>query len=116
MIRRNVLPLICAEKKLAPRTHQDWQSEEVKAEELRLLYVALTRAMNRCYIYLPEQKTEKSPLAHLFESSNGGSLFDQVTAFAQSSKGCVSASSEPGELSLGPGRNAPNHNASVPSL
>ncbi len=87
-------------KKAGAKQHQDWQSEEVRAEELRLLYVALTRAMNRCYIYLPGEKTDKSPLAHLFESSTGGSLFDQVTAFAQSSKGCVSASSEPGE----PGR------------
>jgi exodeoxyribonuclease V beta subunit len=86
-------------KKAGARQHQDWQSEEVKAEELRLLYVALTRAMNRCYIYLPGQKTEKSPLAHLFESSNRVSLFDQVTAFAHSSRGCVSASSEPGEPS-----------------
>jgi exodeoxyribonuclease V beta subunit len=87
-------------KKAGARQHQDWQSEEVRAEELRLLYVALTRAMNRCYIYLPEEKTDKSPLAHLFESSNRGSLFDRVTAFAHSSKDCVSASSEPGE----PGR------------
>ncbi|HWM23543.1 MAG TPA: exodeoxyribonuclease V subunit beta [Chthoniobacterales bacterium] len=87
-------------KKAGAKQHQDWQSEEVIAEELRLLYVALTRAMNRCYIYLPGQRTEKSPLAHLFESSAGGSLFDRVTAFAQSSKGSVSASSEPGE----PGR------------
>ncbi len=53
-------------KKAGAKQHQDWQSEEVRAEELRLLYVALTRAMNRCYIYLPEEKTEKSPLAHLF--------------------------------------------------
>jgi exodeoxyribonuclease V beta subunit len=86
-------------KKAGTRQHQDWQSEEVKAEELRLLYVALTRAMNRCYIYLPGERTDKSPLAHLFESSNDESLFDRVRAFAQSSKRCVSASSEPGEPS-----------------
>jgi exodeoxyribonuclease V beta subunit len=66
---------------------------------LRLLYVSLTRAMNRCYIYLPRERTDKSPLSHLFESSNDESLFDRVRAFAQSSKGCVSASSEPGEPS-----------------
>lgn len=89
-------------KKAGAKQHQDWQSEEVKAEELRLLYVSLTRAMNRCYVYLPGQRTEKSPLAHLFESSNGGTLFDQVTAFAQSSRGCVSASSEPDEPSRVP--------------
>jgi exodeoxyribonuclease V beta subunit len=86
-------------KKAGAQQHQDWQSEEVRAEELRLLYVALTRAMNRCYIYLPEEKTDKSPLAHLFASSKKDSLFAQVTAFAQSSKGCASASSEPGEPS-----------------
>jgi len=78
-------------KKAGTKQHQDWQSEEVKAEELRLLYVALTRAMNRCYIYLPEERTDKSPLAHLFESSKDESLFDQVRAFAKSSKGCASA-------------------------
>ncbi|HEV2840011.1 MAG TPA: exodeoxyribonuclease V subunit beta [Chthoniobacterales bacterium] len=83
-------------KKGGAQKHRDWQSEEVKAEELRLLYVALTRAMNRCYIYLPGQRTEKSPLAYLFESSNGGSLFEQVSSFAEASKGNVSVSSDPG--------------------
>ena len=70
-------------KKAGAQQHQDWQSEEVRAEELRLLYVALTRAMNRCYIYLPGEKTDKSPLAHLFSSPKKDSLFDQVRAFAQ---------------------------------
>jgi exodeoxyribonuclease V beta subunit len=86
-------------KKSGARQHQDWQSEEVRAEELRLLYVALTRAMNRCYIYLPEEKTDKSPLAHLFASSKKEPLFAPVRAFALSSNGCASASSEPGEPS-----------------
>jgi exodeoxyribonuclease V beta subunit len=84
-------------KKAGAKQHQDWQSEEVRAEELRLLYVALTRAMNRCYIYLPEEKTDKSPLAHLFAPSRKDSLFDQVRAFAQSSNGCAFASSDPAE-------------------
>ncbi len=84
-------------KKAGAKQHQDWQSEEVRAEELRLLYVALTRAMNRCYIYLPEEKTDKSPLAHLFAPSKKESLFDQVRGFAQTSEGCVSASSEPAQ-------------------
>ena len=80
--------------------HRDWQSEEVKAEELRLLYVAVTRAMNRCYIYLPDQNTEKSPLEQLFQSSDKGSLVDRVIEFAGSSKGSVTAStSEPAGLS-----------------
>jgi len=88
-------------KKAGAAEHREWQSEEVKAEELRLLYVALTRAMNRCYIYLPEERTDKSPLAHLFEPSHDESLFDQVRAFAKSSKGCVSASSTASEPSRG---------------
>ena len=84
-------------KKACAQQHLDWQSEQVRAEELRLLYVALTRAMNRCYIYLPGEKTDKSPLAPLTSLPRPpkSSLFDQVCAFAQSSKGCASASSEP---------------------
>ena len=80
-------------KKAGARQHQDWQSEEVKAEELRLLYVALTRAMNRCYIYLPGQRTEKSPLAQLFQPAADGSLVNRVIEFARSSNGCADASS-----------------------
>jgi len=72
--------------------HKDWQSEEARAEELRLLYVAVTRAKNRCYIYLPDQKTQKSPLAQLFQAADEESLVDQVIAFAGSSKGHVAAS------------------------
>ncbi|MEY2563167.1 MAG: exodeoxyribonuclease beta subunit [Verrucomicrobiota bacterium] len=71
--------------------HKEWQSEEVQAEELRLLYVAVTRAMNRCYIYVPDQKSEKSPLAQLFQSPEKGSLIDPVVEFAASSKGAVVA-------------------------
>jgi exodeoxyribonuclease V beta subunit len=72
--------------------HRNWQSEEIKAEELRLLYVAVTRAMNRCYIYLPDQNTDKSPLEQLFQSSDkGSSLVDGVLEFARASNGCVAA-------------------------
>jgi exodeoxyribonuclease V beta subunit len=87
-------------KKAGAEKHQEWQSEEVKAEELRLLYVAVTRAMNRCYIYLPDKNIDKSPLAQLFPPSADGLLVNQVIAFAQSSNGSVAASAaEPGELS-----------------
>ena len=103
-------------KKAGAQQHQDWQSEEVRAEELRLLYVALTRAMNRCYIYLPEEKTDKSPLAHLFASSIKDSLFAQVSTFAQSSKGCASASTDPGKPSRVQDETPLSHNTSAPSL
>jgi exodeoxyribonuclease V beta subunit len=73
--------------------HREWQSEEVKAEELRLLYVAVTRAMNRCYIYLPDQKTEKSPLEQLFQLANNAKLVDEVVSFAGSLDGSVAAAS-----------------------
>ena len=72
--------------------HKEWQSEEARAEELRLLYVAVTRAKNRCYIYLPDQKIDKSPLAQLFHPSANGSLVSQVMEFAEASNGCVDAS------------------------
>jgi len=79
--------------------HRAWQSEEVRAEEFRLLYVAVTRAKNRCHIYLPDQKIDKSPLAQLFQPADQGSLVNQVVEFARSSNGCVDASSpEHGEL------------------
>jgi exodeoxyribonuclease V beta subunit len=79
-------------RKAGAEKHRNWQSAEVRAEEQRLLYVAVTRAMNRCYIYLPDQKIDKSPLAQLFPTSAEGSLVNEVTAFARSSKGCVAAS------------------------
>ena len=72
--------------------HRNWQSEEVRAEEQRLLYVAVTRAMNRCYVYLPEQGTDKSALEQLFQPESGKSLADRVMAFARSSKSSVAAS------------------------
>jgi exodeoxyribonuclease V beta subunit len=67
--------------------HRDWQSEEARAEEVRLLYVAVTRAKNRCHIYLPDQKIDQSPLAQLFQPSANGSLVNQVIEFAKSSNG-----------------------------
>jgi exodeoxyribonuclease V beta subunit len=79
-------------KKAGAEEHREWQSEEIRAEELRLLYVAVTRAMNRCYIYLPDKNIDDSPLAQLFPASVDGSLVNEVLAFAKSSKGCVAAS------------------------
>ena len=51
------------------KQHRAWQSEETIAEELRLLYVAMTRAQNRCYVYLPEE-IDKSPLAQLLQPAD----------------------------------------------
>ena len=79
-------------RKAGAEKHRNWQSEEVRAEEQRLLYVAVTRAMNRCYIYLPDQETDKSPLEQLFQPTGEKSLVDRITAFAHSSEGTVTAS------------------------
>lgn len=47
--------------------------DEVRAEEQRLLYVALTRAKHRCYIVTGSiRDAEKSPLGHLLGASRQG--------------------------------------------
>ena len=48
------------DKQDGEQQHQDWHSEETRAEELRLAYVAMTRAMNRCYVYVPRRNASWS--------------------------------------------------------
>jgi exodeoxyribonuclease V beta subunit len=70
-----------------------WQTEEIISEEVRMLYVAVTRAKNRCTIHLGDiKKSEQSPLARLFNEANRGDLIAAVTAFAAQSGGCAAAS------------------------
>ena len=56
--------------------HQEWGEKEQLAESLRLLYVAVTRARYRCYLYggkvvssSVKSRPESSPLAYLFHAS-----------------------------------------------
>lgn len=54
--------------------HKDQAEKEQLAESLRLLYVALTRAKYRCYLYggkvtSSKSRPETSPLAYLFHAS-----------------------------------------------
>lgn len=56
--------------------HQEWAEKEQLAESLRLLYVAVTRARYRCYLYggkvtssSDKSRPETSPLAYLFHAS-----------------------------------------------
>lgn len=65
--------------------HRQQAQEESLAEELRLLYVALTRAKYRCYLYAgkintaqSKAKSEKSALAYLFHSSESTRAAEQV--------------------------------------
>ena len=73
------------------KQHRDWQSEETIAEELRLLYVAMTRAQNRCYVYLPE-KIAKSPLSQLLQPAGGDSGAERIHTLASAHPDCISVS------------------------
>jgi len=82
-----------------------WQSEEIMSEEVRMLYVAVTRARNRCTIYSGNIKSiEKSPLARLFGA--GANPNGVIKDFAAQSNGNV-AISEAGDFSTGPGAVSP---------
>jgi exodeoxyribonuclease V beta subunit len=90
---------------------REWQSEENRAEELRLAYVALTRAMNRCYVYIPAaQKILESPLAHLLGAGKSHPIGEGIARLVLASKGAVDAVEatdvEPGQRQL-PGGTPP---------
>jgi exodeoxyribonuclease V beta subunit len=62
----NRLSLDLLEDRPDPDNHDLIAGRESMAESLRALYVALTRAQNRCYIYAGKiSEFDKSPLAHL---------------------------------------------------
>lgn len=63
---------------------------ELLSESLRLLYVAMTRAQNRCYVYAGDiRKSDSSPLACLL----GGKLkIDTLESLAQKSGGTIAVS------------------------
>lgn len=55
---------------------------EQLAENLRLFYVAVTRAKHRCYLFWGNFNTaETSPLAHLLHFSNDGNKSDKSSEF-----------------------------------
>ena len=68
--------------------HCEWQSEETRSEELRLTYVALTRAMNRCYVYVPDaQKAAESPLGMLLAATSTQPMDAKLRSFVAASQG-----------------------------
>jgi exodeoxyribonuclease V beta subunit len=80
------------DKKGGDEKHVKWQSEENRSEELRLAYVALTRAMNRCYVYVPEaKKILHSPLAHLLAADEKHGMADRIRSLVESAGGSVDA-------------------------
>jgi exodeoxyribonuclease V beta subunit len=65
------LTLDLGEKRPNPDDHDLLAGRECLAESLRTLYVALTRAQNRCYVYAGEIKEfANSPLAHVLGSAS----------------------------------------------
>jgi exodeoxyribonuclease V beta subunit len=67
----NRLSLDLLENRPDPDNHNLMAAQESMAESLRALYVALTRAQNRCYVYAGKiLGFDESPLAHLLGASN----------------------------------------------
>ena len=70
--------------------HDELTANEKRAEALRVAYVALTRAKNRCYLYAGAIKDFcKSPLAHLLGTDDA---LAGLTALADVSGGSISVS------------------------
>src|SRR5581483_6829032 len=75
-----------------------WQSEEITSEEVRMLYVAVTRAKNRCTIHVPDYKDiEQSPLARLFSEDKRADLANALRQLATQRPECISVSPVPAE-------------------
>ena len=72
-------------------SHQSAALKESLAESLRLLYVALTRAKHRCYLFSGKTRAELSPLIYLLHASDETRHAEnQATALAGESKALTS--------------------------
>ena len=64
--------------------------EECMAESLRVLYVALTRAQNRCYVYAGDiSDFDASPLAHVLGVLDNAPALPALQALAQKAGGAI---------------------------
>ena len=83
----NRLTLDLRDKKEVPENDRR-AGEERMAESLRVLYVALTRAQNRCYVYAGDIKGfDSSPLAHVIGAATAQPV---LKTLAQKSGGTIS--------------------------
>jgi exodeoxyribonuclease V beta subunit len=81
------LTLDLQDKRPEPDDNKNMAHTECVAESLRALYVALTRAQNRCYVYAGDiSGFEWSPLARVFGSA---SPFRALQALAKNAGGSV---------------------------
>jgi exodeoxyribonuclease V beta subunit len=68
--------------------HSARAAQESLAEEVRLLYVALTRAKNRCYVALAAvRKEEASAMAHLMRGTDGSDMQQGLSDFFERAAG-----------------------------
>lgn len=61
--------------------HKEQAKQQNLEEQLRLSYVALTRAAQRCHVYLvPDKKASSSPLSHYFPPPQQLALLQQLAS------------------------------------
>jgi len=78
--------------------HRSLAGKESLAESLRLLYVALTRAKYRCYLFAGKTRAENSPINYLFHASDDSRERENpATALAAEMK-AMTAESMAGQL------------------
>ncbi|MBV9300092.1 MAG: exodeoxyribonuclease V subunit beta [Verrucomicrobia bacterium] len=84
----NQLTLDLRKDRPSPDHHDRMAGTESMAESVRTLYVALTRAQNRCYVYTGDiSKFDKSPLAQLLGATSSPAA---LRAFAHKAGGAIS--------------------------
>jgi len=86
----NRLTLDLRNERPEPDDNDRMAGEECMAESLRLLYVALTRAQNRCYVYAGDiSNFTASPLAHVLGVLDNASVLPALQALAQKAGGAI---------------------------
>ena len=73
--------------------HQLAAAKESLAESLRLLYVALTRAKNRCYLLTGKTKADISPINYLFHASHAVRIAENPASLLAEEAKSISADS-----------------------
>ncbi|PIS02266.1 MAG: hypothetical protein COT85_06230 [Chlamydiae bacterium CG10_big_fil_rev_8_21_14_0_10_42_34] len=91
---------------LSSRTPESEEIEELDAEKLRQLYVAMTRAKKRLYVPIALSNKNAQPGTHspmeLFSRHFEGSLIDQLSALSKSESITIEHISSPFELPQAP--------------
>ena len=78
--------------------HRSLAGKELLAESLRLLYVALTRAKYRCYLFAGKTRAEISPINYLLHASSDTRVAENQAAALAGEMKVMTAESMAGEL------------------